>query len=112
MPLPDLVVRMSYLCSSVVVPMFLSIRLNNMGILLEEASSHIPTVLTDEALEQTDDWTAAAALFSRLFRSGQPAEKPIAVLLIAALALPAAGITTNNSKKAPCPTALPIPTDA
>ena len=60
MPLPDLVMRMSYLCSSVVAPMFLSIRLNNMGILLEEVSSHIPAVLTDEALEQRIDWTFAA----------------------------------------------------
>lgn len=60
MPLPDLVVRMSYLCSSVVAPMFLSIRLNNMGILLEEVSSHIPAVLSDEALEQRIDWTFAA----------------------------------------------------
>ncbi len=60
MPLSDLVVRMSYLCSSVVAPMFLSIRLNNMGILLEEVSSHIPAVLTDEALEQRIDWTFAA----------------------------------------------------
>ena len=60
MPLPDLVMRMSYLCSSVVAPMFLSIRLNNMGILLEEVSSHIPAVLSDEALEQRIDWTFAA----------------------------------------------------
>ena len=60
MPLPDLVVRMSYLCSSVVAPMFLSIRLNNMGILLDEVRSHIPAVLTDEALEQRIDWTFAA----------------------------------------------------
>ena len=60
MPLSDLVVRMSYLCSSVVAPMFLSIRLNNMGILLEEVSSHVPAVLSDEALEQRIDWTFAA----------------------------------------------------
>ena len=60
MPLPDLVMRMSYQCSSVVAPMFLSIRLNNMGILLEEVSSHIPAVLSDEALEQRIDWTFAA----------------------------------------------------
>ena len=71
MPLPDLVMRMSYLCSSVVAPMFLSIRLNNMGILLEEVSSHIPAVLTDEALEQRIDWTFAA-----LFTDYSPQDKP------------------------------------
>ncbi|MCS4533508.1 TetR/AcrR family transcriptional regulator [Neisseria montereyensis] len=57
MTFSDLVGRMSYILSSVITPMFLAVRFDNMGILPEKVRTSTPDLLTDEAIEQRITWT-------------------------------------------------------
>lgn len=56
MAFSDLVSRMSYILSSVITPMFLTVRFDNMGILPEKVHTFTPDLLTDEAIEQRITW--------------------------------------------------------